>query len=283
MNRKTTGIWAAAALSLILAACGSSAATTDTAASAEKTEAASAAEETKQAAEKTEGNTAVKTVTPGSLIMCTNAEFPPYEFHNGNEIVGIDVEICNAIAEKLGLKLEIEDIAFDAIIPEIVSGKADLGAAGMTVTEDRKQNVDFSDSYAHATQVIIIREDSDITGPDDLKGKLVGVQQGTTGDLYVSADLGDDAVERYSKGMEAVQALTQSKVDAVIIDGETAKQYVKEVPGLRILDESYTDEEYAVAVQKGNTQLLDAINTAIGELKKDGTFDKIVEKYIKAE
>ena len=283
MNRKTTGIWAAAALSLMLAACGSSAATTDTAASAEKTEAASAAEETKQAAEKTEGNTAVKTVTPGSLIMCTNAEFPPYEFHNGNEVVGIDVEICNAIAEKLGLKLEIEDIAFDAIIPEIVSGKADLGAAGMTVTEDRKQNVDFSDSYAHATQVIIIREDSDIAGPDDLKGKLVGVQQGTTGDLYVSADLGDDAVERYSKGMEAVQALTQSKVDAVIIDGETAKQYVKEVPGLRILDESYTDEEYAVAVQKGNTQLLDAINTAIGELKKDGTFDKIVEKYIKAE
>jgi hypothetical protein len=283
MNRKTTGIWAAAALSLVLAACGSSAATTDTAASAEKTEAASAAEETKQAAEKTEGNTAVKTVTPGSLIMCTNAEFPPYEFHNGNEIVGIDVEICNAIAEKLGLKLEIEDIAFDAIIPEIVSGKADLGAAGMTVTEDRKQNVDFSDSYAHATQVIIIREDSDIAGPDDLKGKLVGVQQGTTGDLYVSADLGDDAVERYSKGMEAVQALTQSKVDAVIIDGETAKQYVKEVPGLRILDESYTDEEYAIAVQKGNTQLLDAINTAIGELKKNGTFDKIVEKYIKAE
>ena len=267
MNRKTTGIWAAAALSLVLAACGSSAATTDTAASAEKTEAASAAEETKQAAEKTEGNTAVKTVTPGSLIMCTNAEFPPYEFHNGNEIVGIDVEICNAIAEKLGLKLEIEDIAFDAIIPEIVSGKADLGAAGMTVTEDRKQNVDFSDSYAHATQVIIIREDSDIAGPDDLKGKLVGVQQGTTGDLYVSADLGDDAVERYSKGMEAVQALTQSKV----------------VPGLRILDESYTDEEYAIAVQKGNTQLLDAINTAIGELKKNGTFDKIVEKYIKAE
>ena len=283
MKRKTTGIWAAAALSLVLAACGSSAATTDTAASAEKTEAASAAEETKQAAEKTEGNTAVKTVTPGSLIMCTNAEFPPYEFHNGNEIVGIDVEICNAIAEKLGLKLEIEDIAFDAIIPEIVSGKADLGAAGMTVTEDRKQNVDFSDSYAHATQVIIIREDSDIAGPDDLKGKLVGVQQGTTGDLYVSADLGDDAVERYSKGMEAVQALTQSKVDAVIIDGETAKQYVKEVPGLRILDESYTDEEYAIAVQKGNTQLLDAINTAIGELKKNGTFDKIVEKYIKAE
>lgn len=283
MNRKTTGIWAAAALSLMLAACGGSAATTDTAASAEKTEAASAVEETKQAAEKTEGNTAVKTVTPGSLIMCTNAEFPPYEFHNGNEIVGIDVEICNAIAEKLGLKLEIEDIAFDAIIPEIVSGKADLGAAGMTVTEDRKQNVDFSDSYAHATQVIIIREDSDIAGPDDLKGKLVGVQQGTTGDLYVSADLGDDAVERYSKGMEAVQALTQSKVDAVIIDGETAKQYVKEVPDLRILDESYTDEEYAIAVQKGNTQLLDAINTAIGELKKDGTFDKIVEKYIKAE
>lgn len=259
MNKRMIGGLMAALLSLGLAACGGS------------------------AAPKAAGAPELKTVSEGKLIMCTNAEFPPYEYHESNEIVGIDVEICGAIAEKLGLELEIEDIAFDAIIPEIVSGKADLGAAGMTVTEDRQQNVDFSDTYAHATQVIIIREGSEIAGPEDLPGKLVGVQQGTTGDLYISDDLGDEAVERYAKGMEAVQALSQSKVDAVVIDRETAKQYVKQVSGLEILDASYTDEEYAIAVKKGNTELLDAVNSAIRELKEEGRFDEIVAKYISAE
>ena len=219
----------------------------------------------------------------GKLVMVTNAEFPPYEFHDQNAIVGIDVEIAGAIAEQLGLELEIEDIAFDSIIPEIVSGKADIGAAGMTVTEDRKQNVDFSDTYAHATQVIIVKEDSEIKGVADLEGKIMGVQQGTTGDIYVSGDYGDAAVERYAKGMEAVQALAQGKVDAVVIDGEPAKQYIKEVEGLKIIDESYTDEDYAIAIKKGNTAMVEAVNAALAELKSEGKLDEIVAKYIQAE
>ncbi len=235
------------------------------------------------AAEAKAAPAAVKTVQDGKLIMCTNAEFPPYEFHDNNAIVGIDVEICGAIAEKMGLELEIEDIAFDSIIPEISSGKADVGAAGMTVTEDRKQNVDFSETYAKASQVIIVTEKSEVKGFDDLKDKKVGVQTGTTGDIYVTGDLGDDHVERYAKGMEAVQALSQTKIDAVVIDGEPAKKYVSEVSGLKILDESYTDEEYAIAIRKGNTELLEAVNKAIAELKADGTLDKIVAKYITAE
>jgi len=281
------------AAAMAMTACGGSAPAPTTAApaatEAAKTEAAAeekteaAAEEKTEAAAETEAAAALETVQPGKLVMCTNAEFPPYEYHDANDIVGIDVDICRAIAEKLGLELEIEDIAFDSIIPEVVSGKADLGAAGMTVTEDRKQNVDFSDTYAHASQVIIVREDSEVAGPDDLAGKLVGVQQGTTGDIYISGDLGDDAVERYAKGMEAVQALAQSKIDAVVIDGEPAKKYVEEVAGLKILDDSYTDEDYAIAVKKGNTAMVEAINEALAELKADGTLDEIVAKYIQAE
>ena len=182
------------------------------------------------------------------------------------------------------LELEIEDIAFDSIIPEIVSGKADMGLAGMTVTEDRMQSVDFSNTYAKASQKIIVTEDSEIASPDDLKGVIVGVQLGTTGDIYVS-DLEADGttVERYNKGFEAVQALSQGKIDAVVIDGEPAKTFVAETQGLKILDESFTDEEYAIAVKKGNTELLEKINGALKTLKDNGTLDEIVAKYIKAE
>ena len=275
MSKKILSAVLAAAMTAMLAACGGSSSTATTAAPAE-----TKAEETKAeeapAAE-------LETVQKGKLVMVTNAEFPPYEFHDQNAIVGIDVEIAGAIAEQLGLELEIEDIAFDSIIPEIVSGKADIGAAGMTVTEDRKQNVDFSDTYAHATQVIIVKEDSEITGVADLEGKIMGVQQGTTGDIYVSGDYGDEAVERYAKGMEAVQALAQGKVDAVVIDGEPAKQYIKEVEGLKIIDESYTDEDYAIAIKKGNTAMVEAVNTALAELKSEGKLDEIVAKYIQAE
>ncbi len=274
--KKGISILLAAAM-LAMTACGGSSATATTAAPAATT---AAAAETKAAEA---APAAVKTVQEGKLVMCTNAEFPPYEYHDNNTIVGIDADICAAIAEKMGLELEIEDIAFDSIIPEISSGKADIGAAGMTVTEDRKQNVDFSETYAKASQVIIVTENSEVKGFDDLKGKKVGVQTGTTGDIYVTGDLGDECVERYAKGMEAVQALSQTKIDAVVIDGEPAKKYISEVPGLKILDESYTDEEYAIAIRKGNTELLDAVNKAIGELKADGTLDAIVAKYINAD
>ena len=294
MSKKILSAVLAAAMTAMLAACGGSSTATTAAPAETKAEETKAegtkAEETKAEETKAEESKAeeapaaeLETVQKGKLVMVTNAEFPPYEFHDQNAIVGIDVEIAGAIAEQLGLELEIEDIAFDSIIPEIVSGKADIGAAGMTVTEDRKQNVDFSDTYAHATQVIIVKEDSEIKGVADLEGKIMGVQQGTTGDIYVSGDYGDAAVERYAKGMEAVQALAQGKVDAVVIDGEPAKQYIKEVEGLKIIDESYTDEDYAIAIKKGNTAMVEAVNAALAELKSEGKLDEIVAKYIQAE
>lgn len=214
------------------------------------------------------------------LVMATNAEFPPYEYYDGDDVVGIDVDFAQAIADKLGMELSVEDMAFDSIIPAVQSGKADFGAAGMTVTEERQSQVDFSDSYYTGRQVIIVREDNtDITGPDDLNGKKIGVQLGTTGDIYSSDDYGDDNVERYNKGVEAVQALQQGKIDAVIIDDQPAQTFVKENEGLKILDTEYVEEDYALCFKKGN-DLVDKVNDAIAELKKDGTFDKIIEKYI---
>ena len=228
------------------------------------------------------GGARTGTAQEGVLVMATNAEFPPYEYHDGNAIVGIDAEIAAAIAEKMGCELQIEDIAFDSIIPEVSSGKADMGMAGMTVTEERMENVDFSVTYAVARQVVIVAEGSGITSLADLEGKTIGVQQGTTGDIYATDEFGDESIERYNKGMEAVQALSQGKIDAVIIDNEPAKVFVTENQGLVILDEAYADEEYAIAVKKGNTALLEQINKALEELKADGTLDAIVAKYISA-
>ena len=232
----------------------------------------------------TTGSEASSDAAGGTLVMATNAEFPPYEYYEGENVVGIDADIAAAVADKLGMELKIEDMAFDSIIPAVTSGKADIGLAGMTVTEDRLENVDFSDTYATASQMIIVKEDSEIAGPDDLKGVTVGVQLGTTGDIYVS-DLEADGttVERYNKGFEAVQALSQGKIDAVVIDGEPAKTFVSETEGLKILDEAFTVEEYAIAVKKGNTELLDKVNGALETLKDNGTLDEIVAKYIKAE
>ena len=268
----------AALMAASLTACGGSAAET----TAAKTEAK--AEDTKAEDPKAEETTAAKEETEaagGVLVMATNAEFPPYEYHDGGEIVGIDVEIAKAIADKMGMELEIEDVAFDSVIPEITSGKADMGLAGMTVTEDRKVSVDFSDTYAKASQMIIVKEDSAIAGPDDLKGVVVGVQLGTTGDIYVSdLEAEGTTVERYNKGFEAVQALSQGKIDAVVIDGEPAKTFVAETEGIKMLDEAFTEEEYAIAVKKGNTELLDKINGALKELKEDGTVDDIMNNYI---
>ena len=279
--KKYVFAFTAALMAASLTACGGSAAET----TAAKTEAK--AEDTKAEDPKAEETTAAKEETEaagGVLVMATNAEFPPYEYHDGGEIVGIDVEIAKAIADKMGMELEIEDVAFDSVIPEITSGKADMGLAGMTVTEYRKVSVDFSDTYAKASQMIIVKEDSAIAGPDDLKGVVVGVQLGTTGDIYVSdLEAEGTTVERYNKGFEAVQALSQGKIDAVVIDGEPAKTFVAETEGIKMLDEAFTEEEYAIAVKKGNTELLDKINGALSELESEGTLDEIVAKYITAE
>ena len=188
-----------------------------------------------------------------TLVMATNAEFPPYEFYEGDEIVGIDAEFAAAIAEKLGMELKIEDMAFDSIIPAVQSGKADFGAAGMTVTEDRMKEVDFSESYYTGRQVIIVAEgNTEIAGPDDLAGKKIGVQQGTTGDIYATDDYGDENIERYNKGFEAVEALLKGKIDAVIIDDQPAQTFVKESEGLKILETEYVEEDYALCFKKGS-------------------------------
>lgn len=225
-----------------------------------------------------------------TLKMGTNAAFPPYEYYDDEtgEIVGIDAEVAAAICEKLGYDLEIVDMAFDAIIPAITSGKVDFGMAGMTVTEERLQSVDFTTSYATGIQSVIVPEDSDITTVDDLfvegANHKVGVQLGTTGDIYCSGDIeekGLGSVERYANGTDAVLALTSGKIDCVVIDNEPAKNYVAANEGLKILDSQYAVEEYAIALAK-DSELTEQINAALEELIADGTLQAIVDKYIVA-
>ena len=233
---------------------------------------------------------ALPTAVDGVLTMATNAAFPPYEYIEGGEIVGIDAEIAGAIAEKLGLEVQIEDMEFDAIIEAVKSGKADIGLAGMTVTPDRAEEVNFTASYATGVQVVIVTEDSAITSVDDLfaegASNVIGVQRNTTGDLYTTWDLEDAGlatIDRYSKGAEAVQALKTGKVDCVVIDNEPAKAFVAEVEGLKILDTEYILEEYAGAMSKDNAELFEAVNVALEELIADGTVQAIIDAYISAE
>ena len=217
------------------------------------------------------------------LVMATNAAFPPYEFYENEKIVGIDAEIAQAIADKLGMELEIQETEFGSIIAGVQTGKYDMGMAGMTVTDERKESVNFSDTYATGIQSVIVTEDSAIKAIEDLEGKKIGVQQDTTGHIYSADEYGDDAVTPYNKGADAVAALTSGKVDCVIIDNEPAKSFVEANKGLKILDTEYAVEEYAICVSKENTELLEKINGALKDLTADGTVDKIVDKYISAE
>ncbi|MBR5614323.1 MAG: transporter substrate-binding domain-containing protein [Clostridia bacterium] len=225
-----------------------------------------------------------------TLTMATNAEFPPYEYMENNEIVGIDAEISKAIAEKLGCELVIENVDFDSLIPGVQTGKYDFAAAGMTVTDERLEQVNFTQSYATGIQSIIVKEGSAITSADDLfkdgASTKIGVQLATTGDLYCTWDIEDEGlgtVERYNKGADAVMALSSGKVDCVVIDNEPAKIFVQNNPGLKILDTEYAVEDYAIAVSKDKPELLESINKALGELIADGTVKNIIEKYIPAE
>ena len=244
------------------------------------------------------------------LVMATNAEFPPYEFKEGNDFKGIDVEIAAAIAEKLGMELVIEDVAFGSVLSGVAEGKYDMGLAGITVTEDRQKTMDFSDTYATGIQVIIVNDSSSIASLDDIfnfdengdpislknPDMKVGVQENTTGDIYSSSaisgwgfnDLNEDEsvkvdrVVRYKTGAEAVSALKSGKIDCVIIDNEPAKSFVAANEGIHILEgeNEYAVEDYAICVKKGNSELLNKINDALKALKADGTIDKIIEKYI---
>ena len=275
MKKKILTIALVGLMAASLAACGKASETQTSNAASESTSDG-------KAESKSDGTSQIKTVEAGKLTLATNAEFPPYEYHDGDKIVGIDMDIADAIAKKLGLEVQIEDIAFDSVILEVTSGKADIGLAGISATDERKQSVDFSDTYTTSKQLIIVKDDSTITGSKDLEGKTVGVQTGTTGDILAS-DIKDVKPERYDKGMDAVQALSQGKVDAVIIDSEVAKKFVEETSGLKVLDEAFADENYSLAIKKGNKELLDSVNKALSELKSDGTIDSIIAKYIKAE
>jgi polar amino acid transport system substrate-binding protein len=231
------------------------------------------------------GTTAPDTTEKPVLKMGTNAYFQPYEFYEGEKIVGIDAEIAAAIAEKLGMTLEIVDMEFDSILTAVNEGSVDFGMAGMTITEDRLLEVDFSISYANGVQAIIVPENSPITSVDDLYAEganyKVGVQLGTTGDIYATDDFGGDTVTTYSNGNEAILALIGGSVDCVIIDNEPAKALVAANEGLKILETEYANEDYAICVKKGNTELLNKIDAAIKDLTKDGTIAAIVAKYIK--
>ncbi|MBQ6788932.1 MAG: transporter substrate-binding domain-containing protein [Clostridia bacterium] len=234
-----------------------------------------------------------------TLDMATNAAFPPYEYKDGDDFAGIDVEIAGLIAEKLGMELKIHDIEFGSIVSGVQTGKFDMGMAGLTVTDERKQSVNFSTSYAKGIQAVIVKADSEYTSYEDfytgyddegnptgvIEGLKIGVQQDTTGDIYCSSKpeewgFGEDNVVRYKTGNDAVQALVSGKVTAVIIDNEPAKSYVASNEGLKILETSYTEEDYAICVSKDNDELLEKINKALAELTEAGEIQKIVDKYI---
>ena len=260
---------------------------------AETTEASvgtTAAAETIEASETTgapettaESGAALTTVEPGKLIMSTNAAFPPYEMTTDDGgFEGIDVEIAGAIAEKLGLELQIDDMDFDAALLAVQNGKSDIVMAGVSVTEERLLVMNFSDSYATGIQSVIVKEGSDVT-MDNLGEKMIGTQRGTTGYIYASGDYGEDHVTAYDNGASAVQALMNGQVDCVIIDNAPAQEFVSANPGLVLLDGAWVEESYAIGVGKDNTALLDAINTALAELTADGTVQAIIDKYISAE
>lgn len=236
----------------------------------------------------------------GKLVMATNANFPPYEYKEGDDFAGIDVEIAGLIAEKLGLELEIVDIAFGSIIGGVQTGKYDMGMAGMTVTDERLKKVNFSDTYSTGIQSVIVKADSPYnsyedfyTGFDDegnpagvKDGIIISVQEDTTGDIYASDEpanwgFGESNVLRFKNGADAVEALKAGKATAVIIDNEPAKAFVEGNDGLKILEGSYTEEDYAICIAKDNTELLEKINKALKELKDEGKIDEIVNKYIK--
>ncbi len=279
MMKKTLAMLAAVCMMAAMTACGSS-----DSADAPAAETTEAVEDTTEAAEETAEAAALTTVNAGKLTMSTNAAFPPYEMTtDSGDFEGIDIEVAGAIAEKLGLELVVDDMDFDAALLAAQQGKSDIVMAGVSVTEERQQVMEFSDSYATGVQVVIVPEDSDIASVDDIADKMIGTQRGTTGNIYCTDDYGEDHVTTYDNGLTAVQALNNGQVDCVVIDQEPAKAFVAANPGLKILETEYVSEDYAIGMAKGNTALLEAVNKALAELQADGTVQAIVDKYISAE
>ena len=282
MKKLFSIVLAALMVAALFAGCGSptaeTKATETTAAPAPATEAAALAET--EAPAETEAAATFTTIEAGKLIMSTNAAFPPYEMvADDGSFEGIDVEIAGAVAAKLGLELVVDDMDFDAALLAVQQGKSDIVMAGVTVNEDRKMVMNFSDTYSKGVQVVIVKEGSDVT-LDNLGDQMIGTQRGTTGYIYTSGDYGEDHVTAYDNGASAVQALMNGQVDCVVIDSAPAEAFVEANPGLTILDTEYTSEDYAIGMSKDNTALLDAVNAALAELTADGTIPAIVEKYI---
>ena len=291
MKKKIMAVLVAAGMVVSLAACGGSSQTAETvesaaesvASAAETVEstAADAAESTAEAAAAEDAE--LVTVTEGKLTMSTNAAFPPYEMTtDSGDLEGIDIEVAGAIAKKLGLELQVDDMDFDAALLAAQQGKSDIVMAGVSVTEERQKVMEFSDSYATGVQVIIVKEDSEIASVEDLDGKMIGTQRGTTGNIYCTDDYGEDHITTYDNGLTAVQALMNGQVDCVVIDQEPAKAFVAANQGLKILETEYVSEDYAIGMAKGNTALQSAVNKALAELQEDGTVQSIVDKYIAA-
>lgn len=280
MKKMFALILAVLMVAALLAGCGSSTAETKAPETTAAPASAAAAETTAAAAETEAAAPAFTTIEAGKLIMSTNAAFPPYEMvADDGSFEGIDVEIAGAVAKKLGLELVVDDMDFDAALLAVQQGKADIVMAGVTVNEDRKMVMNFSDTYSKGVQVVIVKEGSDVT-LDNLGDQMIGTQRGTTGYIYASGDYGEDHVTAYDNGASAVQALANGQVDCVIIDSAPAEAFVAANPGLTILDTEYTVEDYAIGMNKDNTALLEAINGALKELTEDGTIPAIVEKYI---
>ena len=292
-------------LTATLAGCGNSgsgSSTTDTSSASSTASQSSAAEDSSAAEGETSSEASATeagdygeftTIEEGKLIMATNAQFPPYELvsdgegFNGTGFEGIDVEIASAIADKLGLELQIDDMDFDSALVAVQNDAADVVLAGLSYSEERDEVLDFTDSYATGVQVVIVKEGSDVT-MDNLGEKMIGTQRGTTGYIYASdtpenGGYGEDHVSAYDNGATAVQALVNGQIDAVIIDEAPAKEFVAANEGLTILPGNWVEEQYCAAVDEGNTALQNAINTALNELIDDGTVDEIIAKYISAE
>lgn len=292
-------------LTAALAGCGNSgsgSSTTDTSSASSTASQSSTAEDSSAAEGETSSEASATeagdygeftTIEEGKLIMSTNAQFPPYEMvadgegFNGTGFEGIDVEIASAIADKLGLELQIDDMEFDSALLAVQNNTADVMLAGLSYSEERDEVVDFTDSYATGVQVVIVKDGSDVT-MDNLGEKMIGTQRGTTGYIYASdtpenGGYGEDHVLAYDNGATAVQALMNGQIDAVIIDEAPAKEFVAANEGLTILPGNWVEEQYCAAVDEGNTALQNAINTALNELMDDGTVDEIIAKYISAE
>lgn len=283
--KKLFALLLALSLTLALAACGDTG--NESTKSGAETETSKSSVEPETSKSGADAESAGYTLAEdGVLTMATNAYFSPYEYYDaGNEIVGIDVDIAKAVAEKLGLELKIEDMEFNSIIDAVQSGRADIGLAGMTVEPDRLENVDFSDSYATGIQVVIVKEGSGIQSLDDLGGDdvLIGVQLGTTGDTYAVDSYGQEHVEEFNNGNDAIMALLSDKINAVLIDQEPAKNYVAANEGLTILETEYAVEDYAACIAKDNAALTEAVNQALAELKEEGVLQSIVDSYITAD